>query len=108
MFERMSVNQFYPRWLSACENGKPGIFVDVRSTEEYSAGHVPGSKHIPLHTLPLRAAEIPGDKPVYLICHAGGRSAQAAMFLAQNQGLRNLINVEGGTAAWIAAGYPVE
>lgn len=108
MFERMTVDQFYPRWLSVRENNRPGCFIDVRSSEEYDHAHIPGVKHIPLHTLPVRSGEIPADEPVYLICHMGGRSAQAAMFLAQKLGLNNLINVEGGTAAWTAAGYPVE
>lgn len=107
MFDRITVDQFYPRWLSVSENNKPGCFIDVRSPDEYGRGHVPGAKLIPLHTLPARSNEIPSDQPVYLICHMGGRSAQAAMFLAQSCGLTNLTNIEGGTSAWISAGYPV-
>ena len=46
--------------------GKPPILVDVRSTEEYNAGHLPKAKSIPLEVLPRRMAEIPRDIPVVL------------------------------------------
>ena len=108
MFKKMTVDEFYPYWLTVRENGRPGCMIDVRAPEEYAQAHVPGTELIPLHTLPARLNEIPKDKPVYLICQAGGRSAQAAMFLAKSLGHEQLINIEGGTMAWIAAGYPVD
>jgi 3-mercaptopyruvate sulfurtransferase SseA len=46
--------------------GHPPMLVDVRSTEEYNAGHIPGAKSIPLEVLPRRTAEIPRDIPVVL------------------------------------------
>ena len=46
--------------------GRPPVLVDVRSTEEYKAGHIPGAKSIPLEVLPRRMAEIPRDIPVVL------------------------------------------
>jgi hypothetical protein len=42
------------------------VLVDVRSAEEYKAGHIPGAKSIPLEMLPRRLAEIPRDIPVVL------------------------------------------
>jgi len=48
-----------------------------------------------------------GDRPLYFICQMGGRSGRAcAMLMAL--GYKNVVNVEGGTDAWIAAGLPVE
>ena len=46
--------------------GSPPMLVDVRSAEEYSAGHLPSAKSIPLGVLPSRLAEIPRDVPVVL------------------------------------------
>lgn len=47
------------------------------------------------------------DKPLYVICKAGGRSRSACELLT-SAGMTNIINVDGGTDAWIAAGLPVE
>lgn len=80
--------------------------VDVRNPDEYAAGHVPGAVLMPLHTVPVRVQDLPRDRPVYLVCHSGGRSAQATAWLTQ-QGY-DVVNVLGGTGAWAAAGYPVE
>jgi rhodanese-related sulfurtransferase len=55
--------------------------------------------------VPVRLEEIPRDRTVYVICHSGGRSAQAATWLNQ-QGFQT-VNVEGGTAAWAMSGRPV-
>jgi len=46
--------------------GHPAMLVDVRSAEEYNAGHIPKAKSIPLEVLPRRMAEIPRDIPVVL------------------------------------------
>lgn len=103
-----NVNQLYPEWLVSREKGEALNLIDVRTPEEYRAGHVPGAQSIPLNTLMARGNEIPKDGEVYVICQMGGRSAQAIMFLAQQFGMNNLTNIDGGTGAWIGAGYPVE
>jgi hypothetical protein len=46
--------------------GRPLMLVDVRSTEEYNAGHLPKARSIPLAVLPRRLSEIPRDIPVVL------------------------------------------
>jgi rhodanese-related sulfurtransferase len=61
--------------------------------------------HIPLATVPVRMAELDRGQRHYIVCQAGGRSAQACMFLAA-QGF-DVVNVAGGTGDWIAAGLPV-
>ncbi len=79
--------------------------IDVRQPDEYVAGHVPGAPLIPLGDLPERVDEIPALGEVLVICHVGGRSAQAAGFL-RRQGI-DAINIAGGTKAWIEAGHPL-
>ena len=43
---------------------QPPTVIDVRSAEEYAAGHLPGARHIPGDTLAQQLAEIPSDRPV--------------------------------------------
>ena len=83
--------------------------VDVRRPTEYGNGHVPRALNAPLATLERVAAELPfaKDKPTAVICAGGYRSSAAASLLEQ-LGFTNLLNVSGGTGAWINAGYPVE
>jgi len=108
MFESIDVNALYPRWLTAREKGAHCTIIDVRDPGEYAEMHVPSAKLLPLSTIMARAHEVPKQGLVYVICQAGGRSAQAAGFLAQKFGHANLVNISGGTMAWASAGYPVE
>lgn len=80
--------------------------VDVRDSEEYAEGHVPGARLIPLGVVLLRVHELPKDRPVYVICQSGGRSMQAAESLIQS-GI-DARSVAGGTGAWMRSGRPIE
>lgn len=83
------------------------VLIDVRQPAEYAQARVAGARLIPLAEVPSRLAEIrelPG--PVYVMCHAGGRSAEATEYLAAH-GV-DATNVDGGITAWAAAGLPVE
>ena len=83
-----------------------GAFVlDVREPFEYEDAHIPGAALVPLGDVPARHDDVPRDRPVYVVCAVGGRSARAAQFLA-HQGV-DAYNVAGGTQAWIRAGLPV-
>jgi thioredoxin 1 len=79
--------------------------VDVREPMEYAAGHVPGAVLVPMGELASRVGELPREETVYVICAVGSRSATAVEALV-GAGL-DAVNVEGGTQAWRAAGYPV-
>src|SRR5512145_407783 len=92
-------------WAEGAEGAEVEL-VDVREPWEYAQGRIPGSRLAPLATVPGLVGEFPTDRPVYLVCHVGGRSAQAAAYLSQ-RGL-DAVNVAGGTAEWVAAGYPLE
>jgi phage shock protein E len=82
------------------------LLVDVRTPEEYAAGHIPGAVNIPLQSLSERMDEISGDQPVVLYCQSGNRSAQAVELL-DAAGYTNLYDL-GGIRDWQAEGYPVE
>jgi rhodanese-related sulfurtransferase len=83
--------------------------VDVRRAAEYVNGHVPRALNAPLASLDKSLGPLPleKDKLTAVIC-AGGYRSSAATSLLQKQGFSNLLNVSGGTGAWINAGYPVE
>jgi rhodanese-related sulfurtransferase len=89
---------------AAANNG--ATVLDVRESDEYAAGHVPGAHLLPLSILPVRMQDVPKDGPVYVLCQSGGRSAQAAQLL-DSAGL-DVRNVVGGTSAWVRSGRPVE
>lgn len=80
--------------------------IDVREPEEYATVHATGAVNIPLSELVARTEEIDPDRDIYVICHAGGRSLQAAEYLENALGWDNVINVAGGTSAWVEAGLP--
>lgn len=80
--------------------------LDVRESDEYAAGHVPGAQLLPLGLLPVRLQDLPRTEPVYLVCQSGNRSSQAAQLL--DQAGFDARNVNGGTSAWVQSGRPVE
>ncbi|MGA3027094.1 MAG: rhodanese-like domain-containing protein [Bryobacteraceae bacterium] len=85
------------------------ILIDVRETEEWTNGHAVGAQHISRGVLEGRIeAAVPGkDKRVILYCAGGARSALAAESL-QRMGYSNVWSLDGGIAAYKAAGLPME
>ena len=81
--------------------------VDVRRPGEYVNGHVPRAFNAPLGSLDKNPLPLEKDKLTAVIC-AGGYRSSAAASLLQQRGFSNLVNVSGGTGAWVGAGYPVE
>jgi rhodanese-related sulfurtransferase len=83
-----------------------GVFLlDVREDDEWVAGHAPDALHIRLGELGARAAELPRDREVYVICRSGTRSAYAAQALAG--GGLSAVNVADGMTGWAVAGRPM-
>jgi hydroxyacylglutathione hydrolase len=83
--------------------------IDVRRPAEYESGHAPRAITAPLAKLReiLPSLSLNLSQPTALICAGGYRSSAATSILQQN-GFTNLMNVTGGTTAWIKAGYKVE
>lgn len=82
------------------------LLVDVREDHEFGVMRVPGSVLLPLSTFAARFEELPRDRPLLLLCAAGGRSGRATEYLIAN-GYPDATNVAGGITAWNAAGLPV-
>ena len=81
-------------------------FIDVRTPEEYAAGHAYRAKNIPLDTLRDNLDKLEKNEPVYVICQTGRRSKEAAEIL-NAAGFPQVISITGGTDAWRDAGLPM-
>lgn len=71
--------------------------VDVREVNEYESGHIPGAKNHPLSIFDPK--KLPTDKPVILVCQAGGRSARA-LGAAMAAGHSQIAHYAPGTGGW--------
>ena len=87
--------------------GERVTLIDVRTPAEFGEVRVDFAHNIPLDRLDLKAiGAVAGDGPVYFVCKSGNRSQKACEKLLA-AGLKDVISVEGGTAACEAAGVPV-
>lgn len=87
------------------QNGRVHL-VDVRTDAEIAQGMIPQGEPLPLHLLPLRMEGMDKNATTVFYCRSGGRSAQAAAFVAAN-GFADVYNLQGGIIAWANAGLPL-
>lgn len=85
-------------------NNPAAQLVDVRSPSEFAAGHIPGAINIPMDQIESRLADL-SSGPIVLICQMGKRARMTANLLEPCQ--HQIAVLDGGTAAWIQAGFPV-
>jgi hydroxyacylglutathione hydrolase len=104
-FETRALSQITPAQLS--DERQEIRVLDVRGPGEYASGHIPGAQSVPLNELPKRLAEVAENGPLAIICAGGYRSSIAASLL-ERAGRESLVNVIGGTGAWIRDGFAVE
>ncbi len=85
------------------------VVIDVRTPEEFAAGHVPGAMNIDLNApgFAAKVADLDKTRPVLVNCHAGSRGTIAAAKLAE-LGFKTVCNLEGGLSAWEKAGNHAE
>ena len=98
----MNIKEVDAHGLQQMQAAGDVVMIDVDDVE-FAQGAIQGSKHLPLHMLPLMADQLEHEKPVVLICRSGARSAQACAFLAQ-KGFENVYNLRGGVMGWAQAG----
>jgi len=89
------------------DGAKAPYVLDVRTSEEYVGGHVPGAVNIPHDQIAARLAEVPKDRDVVLYCRSGRRAQLAAAVLAEN-GYARLEHLQGDMPAWADQNRPVE
>lgn len=78
--------------------GEKVHLIDVREVAELQQGKIPGVIHIPLDLLEFRMHELELSVPYIIVCHSGGRSAQAAGFLEYHG--YDATNMNGGMMMW--------
>ena len=90
--------------------GEGVAIIDVRGTEEFATGHLPGAKSIPRGHLESRIENAAPDRSaeVILYCASGSRSAYAARTLQDDLGYEHVRSMTGGIALWKDRGYEVE
>jgi sulfur-carrier protein adenylyltransferase/sulfurtransferase len=88
---------------------KPAVLIDVRESDEYNDGYIPGASWIPRGKLELRIEDAVPDRSaeVVLYCAGGNRSALAAKSLKE-LGYTNVSSLAGGYGAWTRAGLPFD
>ena len=80
--------------------------VDVREPNEWSTGHLPNARLIPLAAIKATPKDLLPHDGVLFVCARGTRSLAAAR-VAESIGLRQLYSLEGGTQGWSTAGLPL-
>jgi rhodanese-related sulfurtransferase len=88
------------------EDSARPILLDVREVIEFAAVRAPGAVLTPMSSLADHIGDIPTDRPILVICKAGGRSMVVATHLT-GFGRTDITNVAGGMDAWEAAGLPI-
>jgi rhodanese-related sulfurtransferase len=109
--QTMNVATLSPAQLAElCLNDRPIDLLDVRTPVEYREVHLERAQNVPLDQLDpqavLQTRRGAADDPVYVVCRSGSRGRQACEQFLQ-AGFSNVVNIEGGTLACVAAGLPV-
>ena len=87
-------------------NKGKAVILDVRSAEEFAAGHLRSAKNIPLKELAAKMGQLDKSQPVLVVCAAGVQSVKGAVQLTQ-AGFAEVYSLEGGFEAWHSQGLPV-
>lgn len=89
-------------WKKAIQQDENAQIIDVRSTEEYEEGHIPGAELINIEEPQEFVNQISGldrDKSYYIYCNSGNRGITACQVMNFN-GIQKTYNLEGGYQAW--------
>lgn len=97
-----------PQDITMLINRGKTTILDVRDTKEFAAGHLADAKNIPLAELDQRIGELDKfkNRSVIVVCKSGARASAAAAKLGK-AGFADVVNLDGGIAAWQKAGLPL-
>ena len=102
-FPSMDIETLYKRWSPrSCR--EPFVVLDVRRSDEWRDGHIPGALHVHIGDLAQRINELPRDQPIVTLCRTGHRAEIAASMIAASG--REVIAVREGMEEWIKRGWP--
>ncbi|MBX7224772.1 MAG: thioredoxin family protein [Chitinophagales bacterium] len=102
-YETIAAQAFSEKLTSSAQ------IMDVRTPEEFAGGHIKGAINIDWNSpnFAKESSTLDKERPVFVYCLSGGRSASAAAYLQEN-GFVEVYNLEGGILQWSAAGLPEE
>jgi hydroxyacylglutathione hydrolase len=100
-FASLDLETFYRRW----SRRESFVVLDVRRSDEWREGHIPGALHIHVGDLAERLHELPKEPPIMTICHSGHRAEIAASMIAATG--REVIAVRDGMEEWFKRGWPL-
>jgi rhodanese-related sulfurtransferase len=91
------------------ESNQAPVILDVRSEEEFRAGHIPGAVNLPVTQMPGRIEDLAAykDEEVIVHCEVGPRAGMASWMLKRS-GFVDLVELKGHMRAWRKAGLPTE
>lgn len=105
MSDQLTMSELHPRLGKL---GKDELILDVRGKDEYSEGHVPGSRNISHEEVQHHVEELRKYSRVYVHCRSGGRAKMACQTL-EKLGLKNLVCIgTSGMKDWQEAGFKTE
>ncbi len=88
--------------------GDGAMLIDVREEIEWDEARIAGAVHRPMTEFATWWAEVPDNRTVVVYCRTGARSGRVVEALAQQAGMDNVVNLEGGIVAWAEQGFEVE
>lgn len=98
--ETMDLTQ--EEWVATQKETANAHILDVRTPQEFEAGHIPGAQNLDIQQPNLfmdGLAKLAADQHYFVYCRSGARSARACQILAQS-GLQNVYNLVGGILEW--------
>lgn len=87
-------------------NREHGIFIDIRSPEKFKTGSIAQARNIPSADLESKAASLPKNKPLILVCDTGQQTGAAAGIL-RKLGFEHVVSINGGLRSWTQEGLPL-
>ncbi len=99
------ISEISPEWVA--RHREQVQLLDVRTPSEFDAelGHLSGAQLIPIDELRARTPEVPGDKPVVVVCQTGKRASMGTLIL-KKAGHARVANLAGGMVRWRELGLP--
>lgn len=107
--ENKTSTELHPKEFKIKMQERPGLLIDVRTPEEFSAGHLKGAININFYDEKFIAKinSLTKEEPIYVYCASGGRSAKAQEII-NDLGIKDVTNLLGGYKAWSAKGLEIE
>ncbi len=103
-----SIQIINPDEAATLLDAEEAVLVDVRSAQQFEAGHIANAINIPVESENLEdlIATLDNDQPVMVYCNRGGQSAECAKIL-EEKGFKKIYDLDGGLSSWEASGRKI-